>query len=143
MSGAFAGLPRVGELLESAFGEGYAAVVVALVVGYLLAACVVFRYPSPFRARVGGSLGKQTATTARDEKAYASDDDGYPAPMPEGDMTVGELKMYDGSDPSLPVLVAAKGRVYDVTRGRDFYGREWLSWEMGRGVLLVLVLLVL
>jgi len=32
------------------------------------------------------------------------------------------LKQYDGSDPSKPIYVAIKGRVFDVTTGKSFYG---------------------
>ena len=105
-------------------GDGYVAVIVALAVGYLFAACVVFRQPSPFSRsrRVGG--GAKAKRRAAAGAAAAADDDNYPAPMPKGDMTVGELKRFDGKDPSLPVLIAAKGRIYDVTRGRDFYGER-------------------
>lgn len=38
------------------------------------------------------------------------------------DFTVSELKKYDGSDPTSPVLMAVKGKVYDVTSGAKFYG---------------------
>ena len=47
----------------------------------------------------------------------------FPDPMPAGDMTRRELAKYDGSDETKPILIAAKGVVYDVTRGRDFYGK--------------------
>ena len=33
-----------------------------------------------------------------------------------------ELGAYDGSDPQRPLLIAVRGEVYDVTRGRHFYG---------------------
>lgn len=46
-----------------------------------------------------------------------------PAPMAKKDLTVAELKRYDGSDETLPVLLAARGVIYDVTAGRDFYGK--------------------
>jgi len=46
----------------------------------------------------------------------------FPEPMPKGDLTQSALRRYDGSNASLPILLAAKGVVYDVTRGRDFYG---------------------
>jgi len=54
--------------------------------------------------------------------AAMGDEEWYPAPMRKGDMTVAQLKRHDGSDLGIPILLAAKGRVYDVTRGRDFYG---------------------
>ena len=65
----------------------------------------------------GGSKPPRTAAVAMD------DDEVYPAPMPKGDLTAEELRRYDGSNVDLPILLAAKGVVYDVTRGRDFYGR--------------------
>ena len=46
-------------------------------------------------------------------------------PMPEAeerDYTLAELSEFDGSDPRKPLLIAIRGHVYDVTRGRDFYG---------------------
>ena len=42
--------------------------------------------------------------------------------MPRGDLTPSALRRHDGSNRALPILLAAKGVVYDVTRGRDFYG---------------------
>ena len=46
-------------------------------------------------------------------------------PLPEAeerDYSLSELSEYDGSDSTKPLLVAIRGQVYDVTRGRDFYG---------------------
>ncbi|CAH4036547.1 unnamed protein product [Pieris brassicae] len=50
----------------------------------------------------------------------------YP-PRPElpkirKDMTVAELRHYDGNQPDGRVLVAVNGWIFDVTRGRRFYG---------------------
>ena len=45
--------------------------------------------------------------------------------MPEAeerDYTLSELSAYDGSDPQKPLLLAIRGQVYDVGRGRGFYG---------------------
>ena len=36
-------------------------------------------------------------------------------------MTEDELERYNGSDPSLPILLAVGGIVFDVTSGNDFY----------------------
>ena len=47
------------------------------------------------------------------------------APLPqaeERDYALSELSSYDGSDPARPLLIGIRGQVYDVTRGRDFYG---------------------
>ncbi|MGB5368558.1 MAG: cytochrome b5-like heme/steroid binding domain-containing protein [Polyangiales bacterium] len=46
-------------------------------------------------------------------------------PLPEAeerDYSLQELAAYDGSDSGKPLLIAIRGQVYDVTRGRDFYG---------------------
>lgn len=38
------------------------------------------------------------------------------------DFTVDELKLFDGNQPDGRVLVAVNGSVYDVTKGKRFYG---------------------
>ncbi|ERM99056.1 membrane steroid-binding protein 2 isoform X2 [Amborella trichopoda] len=43
-------------------------------------------------------------------------------PVQLGDVTEEELRAYDGSDPTKPLLMAIKGQIYDVTRSRMFYG---------------------
>jgi membrane-associated progesterone receptor component len=51
--------------------------------------------------------------------------DAPPPPLPEAeerDYTFAELGDYDGSNPGKPLLLAIRGQVYDVGRGRDFYG---------------------
>ena len=39
-----------------------------------------------------------------------------------GDVTLAELAKFNGSDPYRPLLLAVRGRVFDVTPGRAFYG---------------------
>ncbi|KAK9682901.1 hypothetical protein RND81_10G105400 [Saponaria officinalis] len=38
------------------------------------------------------------------------------------ELTLQQLKQYDGSNSSNPIYVAIKGRIFDVTTGRSFYG---------------------
>lgn len=48
-----------------------------------------------------------------------------PTPLPEAeerDYSLAELASYDGSDAERPILIVVRGEVYDMTRGRDFYG---------------------
>ncbi|XP_028803432.1 membrane steroid-binding protein 1-like [Neltuma alba] len=45
-----------------------------------------------------------------------------PPPVQLGEITEEELKVYDGSDPSKPLLMAIKGQIYDVSQSRMFYG---------------------
>jgi len=42
--------------------------------------------------------------------------------VPLRDITPEELASSDGSDPSRPMLISIRGVVYDVTKGKDFYG---------------------
>ncbi|GLB44980.1 putative cytochrome b5 family protein [Lyophyllum shimeji] len=44
------------------------------------------------------------------------------APPKDDPYTTEELKQYDGSNPSLPIYVAIKGTIFDVTHKRDVYG---------------------
>ena len=111
------GLPSWGEFIDSAVGEKWQQVLAALLVGYAVAALIVYFFPSPFnRDRRTGKKAPRTEA----EKVAAEI---FPDPMPKGDLTIEELQRYDGSNVALPVLIAAKGRVFDVTKGRDFYGK--------------------
>ncbi|XP_038700533.1 probable steroid-binding protein 3 [Tripterygium wilfordii] len=38
------------------------------------------------------------------------------------EFTTEQLSQYNGTDPSKPLYVAVKGRVFDVTTGKSFYG---------------------
>ena len=111
------------ELLESAFGDHFISVVIAALVAYFVAGVIVFQWPSPFAARVGGSTAWMKKQAAKRAAGEAEEEETFPDPMHKGDLTVEELRRYDGSNPDLPVLVAAKGKVYDMTRGRDYYGK--------------------
>ncbi|KAK4762193.1 hypothetical protein SAY87_030077 [Trapa incisa] len=43
-------------------------------------------------------------------------------PVQLGNVTEEQLRSYDGSDPTKPLLMAIKGQIYDVSPGRMFYG---------------------
>lgn len=48
-----------------------------------------------------------------------------PPPLPKmkkRDLTLSELRQYDGSQPDSRILVAVNSKIFDVTRGRRFYG---------------------
>ncbi|XP_030525937.1 membrane steroid-binding protein 2-like [Rhodamnia argentea] len=58
-----------------------------------------------------------------DKKAAVNATPLVPAePVQLGDVTEEQLRAYDGSDPSKPLLMAIKGQIYDVSRSRMFYG---------------------
>lgn len=104
------------ERLLSAIGDlGHSEVILAVVVGCLL----MYFFVMP-RGGAAGGVGAGGGAAKKNEQSEAEN---ASISMPQGDLTVAELKKYDGSDPSLPVLVAAKGLVYDMTKGRDYYGR--------------------
>ena len=42
--------------------------------------------------------------------------------MKKRDMTLKDLRKYDGTGPEGRVLVAVLGKIYDVTKGKRFYG---------------------
>ncbi|KAM0945156.1 putative cytochrome b5-like heme/steroid binding domain-containing protein [Dioscorea sansibarensis] len=45
-----------------------------------------------------------------------------PPPVQIGEVTEEELRVYDGTDPKKPLLMAIKGQIYDVSQSRMFYG---------------------
>jgi len=56
-----------------------------------------------------------------------------------GDMTEEELKAYNGLDPTKPVLMAIKGKIYNVSSSRMFYGvggtyGEWSGKDASRAI---------
>ena len=44
-------------------------------------------------------------------------------PGPEGDMSREELEAFDGQEEGKAVLVGVRGRIFDVSEGREFYGK--------------------
>lgn len=65
-----------------------------------------------------------------------------PAPPPHASkvmaaaaVTVGDVRLtpqqlagFDGSDPSKPLYIAVRGKIYDVSAGRSFYGPGAAVW---------------
>ncbi|GLT60839.1 hypothetical protein SLA2020_335850 [Shorea laevis] len=60
-------------------------------------------------------------STNNDFNSISSDNNAKPLQL--GEVTLHQLKAYDGSDPSKPILMAIKGQIYDVSSSRMFYGR--------------------
>nr|KAJ0219135.1 hypothetical protein LSAT_V11C300109830 [Lactuca sativa] len=38
------------------------------------------------------------------------------------ELTLDQLKQYDGTDPSNPIYIGVKGRIFDVSTAKSFYG---------------------
>ncbi|KAK9143443.1 hypothetical protein Syun_012843 [Stephania yunnanensis] len=53
---------------------------------------------------------------------YEEETEPLPPPVQLGEITEEELKLYDGSDPKKPLLMAIKAQIYDVSHSRMFYG---------------------
>ncbi|KAI3501641.1 hypothetical protein L1887_29562 [Cichorium endivia] len=38
------------------------------------------------------------------------------------ELTLDQLKQYDGTDPSKPIYIGVRGRIFDVSTAKSFYG---------------------
>lgn len=68
-----------------------------------------------------GFLVYRIIKTRQDEQRTEPEEKPIPK-MKKKDFTVAELKNYDGTQEDGRVLMAVNGRVYDVTKGKRFYG---------------------
>jgi len=60
--------------------------------------------------------------TKRNNDETESDVFKLPEPLPKHDMTLEELRKYDGNGPDKRLCIAILGKVYDCTKGYRFYG---------------------
>ncbi|WWC86457.1 uncharacterized protein L201_001334 [Kwoniella dendrophila CBS 6074] len=67
----------------------------------------------------GDAKGKAAQTGASIMSAPATD----LAPPKDDPISASDLAQYDGSDPSKPIYIAIKGRVFDVTAKPEMYGQ--------------------
>ena len=56
------------------------------------------------------------------KKEYQSERERLAFIVPRDEWTEDDLKLYNGDDETGPILLAVKGEVYNVWRGRNFYG---------------------
>eukprot|EP01026_Neomeris_dumetosa_P029781 TRINITY_DN24030_c0_g2_i3.p2 TRINITY_DN24030_c0_g2~~TRINITY_DN24030_c0_g2_i3.p2 ORF type:complete len:144 (-),score=27.48 TRINITY_DN24030_c0_g2_i3:328-759(-) len=49
-------------------------------------------------------------------------------------LSLEQLKQYDGSDPGKPMLLSIRGQIFDVSKGKDFYGPQGVYPFAGREV---------
>lgn len=42
--------------------------------------------------------------------------------MPSIELTLDQLKQFDGTDPSKPIYISVRGRIFDVSTGKSYYG---------------------
>ena len=60
-------------------------------------------------------------------RPFAVPDPSTLKPPRDDPITLDELRAFDGTDPKLPIYVAMKGIVFDVTSKRDVYGPGGIS----------------
>lgn len=65
---------------------------------------------------------------SRTHVPYASTPEPTLPKLKKKDFTVQELSKYDGTQEDGRVLIAVNGNVYDVTKGKRFYGPGELKW---------------
>ena len=66
----------------------------------------------------------KSRSKSKAEEEEEEEDADFPNAQPKGDLTRKELKQFDGNDVdrTKPILLACKGTIFDVSKGRDFYG---------------------
>lgn len=62
--------------------------------------------------------GKEEKEKEQDQEEEATVPFVFPDPVEVGEITLEQLRAYDGKDPAKQILIAIRGQVYDVSRGR-------------------------
>ncbi|RLN15465.1 membrane steroid-binding protein 2-like [Panicum miliaceum] len=108
---------------------GAAATILALMLATYLLVSSLFVAPA---APSPASPPKQPEQQREEERKEMEQEEEEEAPMPfvfpdpveVGEVTLEQLRAYDGKDPAKQILIAIRGQVYDVSRGRLFYGPQ-------------------
>ncbi|CAN6301086.1 unnamed protein product [Urochloa humidicola] len=116
---------RIAEALQAYTGltPGAAATILALMLATYLLVSSLFVAPA--------APPKQPQQKREDEKEKEQEGGEeppmpfvYPDPVEVGEVTLEQLRAFDGKDPAKQILIAIRGQVYDVSRGRLFYGPQ-------------------
>ncbi|CAN6301087.1 unnamed protein product [Urochloa humidicola] len=111
---------RIAEALQAYTGltPGAAATILALMLATYLLVSSLFVAPA--------APPKQPQQKREDEKEKEQEGGEeppmpfvYPDPVEVGEVTLEQLRAFDGKDPAKQILIAIRGQVYDVSRGRD------------------------
>ena len=120
----------VAEALQAYTGltPGAAATILALMLAtYLLVSSLFVAPAAPSPAAPPKQPEQQREEERKEkEKEKEKEKDQEEAPMPfvfpdpveVGEVTLEQLRAYDGKDPAKQILIAIRGQVYDVSRGR-------------------------
>ncbi|KAK9672645.1 hypothetical protein RND81_12G114300 [Saponaria officinalis] len=75
-----------------------------------------------FYHAVFGLFGSSSSSNNQNHRNFVEEIEPVQPPVQLGEITEEELKKFDGSDNSKPLLMAIKGQIYDVSQSRMFYG---------------------
>jgi hypothetical protein len=89
-----------------------------------LLVCLVFYAISKYFQTAGCPFVKAPKTVNKPGSMSST------APVGSLRLTLAELAQYDGQDASKPLYISVRGKIYDVTAGKTFYGpggqRQWM-----------------
>ncbi|TVU47256.1 hypothetical protein EJB05_06849 [Eragrostis curvula] len=105
-----------------------AATILALMLATYLLVSSLFVAPAPASAPPKPPQ-QEKKDEEKEEKGHEEEEEAvmpfvYPDPVEVGEITLEQLRAYDGKDPAKQILIAIRGQVYDVSRGRLFYGPQ-------------------
>ncbi|XP_062215765.1 membrane steroid-binding protein 1-like [Phragmites australis] len=98
-----------------------AATILALMLATYLLVSSLFVAPAPVSVPPKPPQQEQQEEEKEQEEAVPFV---FPEPVQMGEVTLEQLRAYDGKDPAKQILIAIRGQVYDVSRGRLFYGPQ-------------------
>ncbi|KAG2541181.1 membrane steroid-binding protein 1-like [Panicum virgatum] len=121
----------IAEALQAYTGltPGAAATILALMLATYLLVSSLFVAPAAPSPAAPPKQPEQQREEERKGKEQEEEEEApmpfvFPDPVEVGEVTLEQLRAYDGKDPAKQILIAICGQVYDVSRGRLFYGPQ-------------------
>ena len=111
----------IAEALQAYTGltPGAAATILALMLAtYLLVSSLFVAPAAPSPAAPPKQPEQQREEERKGKEQEAPMPFVFPDPVEVGEVTLEQLRAYDGKDPAKQILIAIRGQVYDVSRGR-------------------------
>ena len=115
----------VAEALQAYTGltPGAAATILALMLATYLLVSSLFVAPAAPSPAAPPKQPEQQREEERKGKEQEEEEEApmpfvFPDPVEVGEVTLEQLRAYDGKDPAKQILIAIRGQVYDVSRGR-------------------------
>jgi len=89
---------------------------------FTMASSMVLLAALPVVLTMWVTMRRPNKSETDDKGAKEEEEASAKTPSHYGNLTKEELKAYTGKDPTKPLIVGIKGKLYDVTSGSDFYG---------------------